>query len=105
MFVEHDGKRFGPYGPIDGPIPLHRYRSFKRTRTEERIDRIEALAGKLGLPRAALSGTVDLPSPAAPAQVPSVPFTDPDPFQELPLRACSPPSWRLPITWPAHWPN
>lgn len=83
LFVEHDGKRFGPYGPIDGPIPLHRYRSFKKTQTEERIDRIEALAAKLGLPRAALSGTVDLPLPVAPVQVPSVPFTDPDPFHEL----------------------
>ncbi len=27
------GKRFGPYSPIGGPIPLHRYRAFKKTST------------------------------------------------------------------------
>jgi hypothetical protein len=83
LFVEHDGKRLGPYGPIGGPIPLHRYRSFKKTKTEERADRIEALAATLGLPRAALSGTVE-PTPFGPsASTPSIPFKDPDPFQEF----------------------
>jgi hypothetical protein len=56
LFVEHDGKPFGPFGPIGGPIPLHRYRSFKKTKTEERIDRIEAIAAKLGLPRTVMDG-------------------------------------------------
>ena len=82
LFVEHADQRFGPFGPIDGPIPLHRYRSFRRSAADGRIDRIEALAGKLGLPRAALDGPapVALPAAAAPA---TVPFKDPDPFQEL----------------------
>ena len=82
LFVEHADQRFGPFGPIDGPIPLHRYRSFRTSAADGRLDRIEALAGKLGLPRAALDG----PGSAviAPAAVPvSVPFKDPDPFQEL----------------------
>ncbi|VTZ26373.1 transposase [Methylocella tundrae] len=83
LFVEHDGTRFGPYGPIGGPIPLHRYRSFKKTKTEERIGRIEALAATLGLPRAALSGTVELTPLGPAAAAPSVPFKDPDPFQEF----------------------
>jgi hypothetical protein len=30
LYVEHGDKRYGPYAPIDGPIPLHRYRSFKK---------------------------------------------------------------------------
>ena len=69
--------------PAGGPIPLHRYRSFKKTKTEERSDRIEALAATLGLPRAALSGTVG-PTPFGPsASTPSIPFKDPDPFQEF----------------------
>ncbi len=63
LFVEHEGKRFGPFGPIGGPIPLHRYRSFKKTRTEERFDRIEALAAKLGVPRAVMNGG-QTPAPA-----------------------------------------
>ena len=30
LFVEHADQRFGPFGPIDGPIPLHGYRSFRK---------------------------------------------------------------------------
>jgi hypothetical protein len=81
LYVEHREQRFGPFGPIGAPIPLHRYRSFKKSAADERIDRIEALAAKLGLPRAALEGTA--PLPPATAAPPSVPFADPDPFHEL----------------------
>ncbi len=82
LFVEHADLRFGQFGPIDGPIPLHRYRSFRKSAADGCFDRIEALAGKLGLPRAALDGPA--PMVIAPTAVPvSVPFNDPDPFQEL----------------------
>jgi len=49
------------------------------------MDRIEVLAGKLGLPRAALDGPDPVPFPAvAPTALPpSVPFADPDPYREL----------------------
>jgi hypothetical protein len=81
LFVENQDRRFGPFGPVDGPIPLHRYRSFRKSATDERSDRIEALADKLGLPRAAHEGPN---SPAVPVVVPpSIPFADPDPFREL----------------------
>jgi hypothetical protein len=84
LYVEHGEQRFGPFGPIDGPIPLHRYRKFRRTDADERVDRIEMLAGKLGLPRAALDGPAVVPfPPAAVAHPPSVPFADPDPYREL----------------------
>jgi hypothetical protein len=56
LFVEHGDRRFGPFGLIGGLIPLHRYRAPKKTKTEERLDRIEALAAKLGLPRAVVDG-------------------------------------------------
>ena len=65
-----------------GRSRCNRYRSFRKSAAEGRLDRIEALAGKLGLPRAALDGPG--PMVIAPATVPpTVPFNDPDPFQEL----------------------
>lgn len=81
LYVEHREQRFGPFGPIGAPIPLHWYRSFKKSAGDERIDRIETLAAKLGLPRAALEGRE--PLPLATAAPPSIPFADPDPFHEL----------------------
>ena len=52
LYVEHGDKRFGPYAPVGGPIPLYRYRAFKKSPTQQRADRIEALAEQLALPRA-----------------------------------------------------
>ena len=86
LYVEKDGTRYGPYLPVDGPIPSHRYRKFKKTKTQERADRIAALAQGLGLPRAALEGNRELqflaasPSRSDPVVIP---FQDPDPFQEF----------------------
>jgi hypothetical protein len=50
LYVEHGEHRYGPYQPLSGPIPLHRYRRFKKTVTEQRFERIEALALQLVLP-------------------------------------------------------
>lgn len=86
LYVEKDDQRYGPYHPVDGPIPLHRYRKFKKTRTEERSQRVEALASQLSLSRAALSGNTDLEFLAEHQQTPSplvTAFRDPDPFQEF----------------------
>ena len=38
LYVEYEGARSGPYFPVSGPIPLHRYRAFKRGKREERAD-------------------------------------------------------------------
>jgi hypothetical protein len=57
LYVEHSERRYGPYHPVGGPIPLFRYRTFKKTRGEEKADRIESLANQLGLPRAAQDRT------------------------------------------------
>jgi hypothetical protein len=65
MYVEFDGDKFGPYLPVSGPIPLHRYRSFKRGKADERADRIRALADQLGLPISALSGNEVQLTPSA----------------------------------------
>jgi hypothetical protein len=85
LFVEHGERRFGPYRPSGGPIPLHRYRKPKRTARDERADRVAALATKLTVPRAALTGRPELETmiERQPALVPSRPFVDPDPFREL----------------------
>ena len=36
LFVEWNDKRFGPYRPTGGPIPLHRYRKPKKSQTQVR---------------------------------------------------------------------
>lgn len=75
LFVEFDGERFGPYRPVSGPIPLHRYRAFKRSQADQRADRIRSLAAQLGLPIAALSGNdVRLAAPELPTTMPRQPF-------------------------------
>ena len=83
LYVEQGERRYGPYRPVGGPIPLHRYRRFKKTRIEQRADRVEALAQSLVLPRAALSDTTEYPDQSGPDDIPVTPFADPDPFQEL----------------------
>jgi len=75
MYVEFDGEKLGPYFPVSGPIPLHRYRAFKRGKAGERADRIRALADQLGLPISALTGEdVRLAPSAATVDVPKQPF-------------------------------
>ena len=83
LYIEHGEQRYGPYSPVGGPIPLHRYRSFKKTATQKRADRVELLAEQLALPDSAI-GTTPLPSnPSANLGLPSHPFVDPDPFAEF----------------------
>lgn len=83
LFVEHGERRYGPYAPVGGPIPLHRYRSFKKTRTQKRADRIEGLAEELSLPRAALSDNPTLAASLSTVELEKQPFSDPDPFHQL----------------------
>ncbi|MDB5773803.1 MAG: Integrase, catalytic region [Burkholderia sp.] len=75
MYVEFDGEKFGPYHPVAGPIPLHRYRAFKRGKADERADRIRVLADQLDLPISALAGNdVQLTPPATAIPLPRQPF-------------------------------
>ncbi|EBP3396799.1 transposase family protein, partial [Salmonella enterica subsp. enterica] len=57
MYVEFTGETWGPYYPVSGPVPLHRYRTFRRGKATERADRIHALARQLNIPISALSGS------------------------------------------------
>jgi hypothetical protein len=85
LWVELGEERYGPFLPAGGPIPLHRYRKHRKSRREVRTSQVAELAGKLLLPRAALSGEADVvmidtrPVVAVPVR----PFCDPDPFHEL----------------------
>ncbi len=86
LYVERDEQRYGPYYPVDGPIPLHRYRKFKKTRTQERADKIAALAKQLDLPLSALTLNADLRFMEEKEQLPTLPmkpFQDPDPYLEF----------------------
>jgi hypothetical protein len=86
LYVEFGEKRFGPYAPSGGPIPLHRYRTPKKSKADERADRVADLADRLGLPRATLTGNADLAAdfaPPRPLPASVQRFVDPDPFQEL----------------------
>ena len=83
LYVEHGEKRFGPYVPVGGPIPLHHYRTYKKTRTQARADRIETLAALLQAPRAALESYPGIAPRPERRDIPATRFTDPDPFHEL----------------------
>lgn len=50
LYIEQGERRYGPYTPVGGPVPLHRYRRFQKTRTEQRAERVEALAERLAAP-------------------------------------------------------
>ncbi len=83
LYVEHGDKRFGPYLPDGGPIPLDSYRPFKKSAIEKQTDRIEELAAKLSVPRAVVSGLPQVAELIAERKVVSIAFADPDPFQEF----------------------
>ena len=76
LYVEYQDERFGPFHPISGPIPLHRYRQFKKSKSDKRADRIEQLAAKIVLPIAALTGEpwVNLLAADSSSLVPVQPF-------------------------------
>jgi hypothetical protein len=87
LYVEHGEERYGPYHPVSGPIPLHRYRQFKKSKLQQRADHIEALAAQLQLSKSALEDRPDVLAPLQGASFTSQPFVDPDPFHEIAFRS------------------
>lgn len=83
LYVEHQETRYGPYSPVGSPIPLHRYRSFKKTQTQKRADTVEALAKQLELPETARGTVPGLGRRDNLISFPVQSFVDPDPFEEL----------------------
>lgn len=83
LFVEWSDKRYGPYRPEGGPIPLHRYRKRKPSPRERRADAVAKLADQISLPRAALGGAVEEVAAADVVPLPKVKFSDPDPWGQI----------------------
>ena len=83
LYVEWRDKRYGPYRPVGGPIPLHRYRRHAKSAREKRAETVAELARAITVPKSALSGS---PEPVAGAEIiplPKVAFADPDPWGEI----------------------
>jgi hypothetical protein len=86
LFVEAEGRRYGPFHPSGGPIPLHRYRKYKKSRAEKRADAIEALAREISLSKNALatdSRVAQALGRALPDDTNFIKFQNPDPFDEF----------------------
>ena len=84
LYVELGNQKFGPYRPMGGPIPLHRFRSHKKTAAEKRADSVESLAQKISV-SADYMNLDRRPSEALLCKIPEnivlKTFQDPDPFQ------------------------
>lgn len=88
LFAERGDEQFGPFLPVGGPIPIHRYRKHRKSRREYRADQVSVLADKLNIPRAAVSGETDIvvlnaANSASALTITTRPFVGPDPFHEL----------------------
>lgn len=83
LFVEWNDKRYGPYRPEGGPIPLHRYRKRKPSPRERRAEAVAKLAEQIDLPRTALGGLGLDSAPAEVVALPKVKFADPDPWGQI----------------------
>lgn len=83
LFVEWADKRYGPYRPCGGPIPLHRYRKRKASPREKRVEAVSRLAEQISLPHTAVAG-LDLEADQAQVlPLPKVKFSDPDPWGQI----------------------
>lgn len=79
LWVEHNEHQYGPYRPVNGPIPLNRYRKFPKTKKERRADDIHKLAAEIRVPLSVLTGKVGEESTAlAHPSTPSIQFADED---------------------------
>jgi len=78
IYVEHNNTRYGPYKPDGGPIPLHSFKKFAKTKREKLADRIENLAKALKIPKFAMNGVEEAIPTAliAHERIPSIPFPE-----------------------------
>ena len=84
LFVEFQDRKYGPYLPDGGPIPLHRYRRPRKSALHRRADRIGELARAISVPRTALAGDGGgLAHAADIVELRSQDFVDPDPYGQF----------------------
>ena len=82
LYVEHNDRRYGPYSPSGGPIPLHRYRKRRKSEKQRRVDSVVDLAACISLPKSALAGEDEARQTAEIIPLLATPFRDRDPWQE-----------------------
>ena len=87
LFVEHADRRYGPYIPSSGPIPLHHFRPHRKTASEKRYDRISDLAVQIQVPRSAITGKALPQQSAEIIPLPRQAFVDPDPYNQFTYRS------------------
>ena len=83
VFAEYEGKKYGPFCLAEPPIPFGKFHPFKKTKEEERADKIAITAKKIVLPKSALSGQPEDELIKAMIEIPSIPFVDLDPYEEI----------------------
>lgn len=83
LFVEFGDQRYGPYRPAGGPIPLHRYRSRRKSAREQRADRVATLAEQIAVPRTAVTGSDETRPRADVIPFVRTVFPDPDPWRQI----------------------
>ncbi|KZB70996.1 integrase [Thalassospira sp. MCCC 1A01148] len=83
LFVEFGNKRYGPYRPVGGPIPLHRYRKQAKSPREKRADKVADLAARISVPRSAFAGSEQVFSSAEIIPLVEATFEDPDPWHQF----------------------
>lgn len=78
LYVEHDDKRYGPYKPSGGPVPLHSYRRHKKTKREKDAEKINEIAQNISVSKTILSGKAEDNNLASLVKttVPSQPFVN-----------------------------
>ena len=80
IFIELDKKQYGPFYPSTGPIPLHRYRSLKKTKYEETAERLTELSKELDIPRESFAPNIKIDIPKHKSII--NPYIGEDPFQQ-----------------------
>ncbi len=83
IFAEYEGKKYGPFCLAEPALPFGKFQAFKKTKEEERADHIAATAKKIVLPKSALSGRKEDEFIKPMLEIPSVPFVDLDPYEEI----------------------
>lgn len=56
LHVEFKDKKYGPFYPSNGPIPLHKFKKFAKSAQEKQADEIHQLAKDLSVPLSVMTG-------------------------------------------------
>jgi hypothetical protein len=78
LWVEANEQRYGPYKPVGGVVPLHRYRKHKKTKAQKTFENVKELSKKISISKGVITGEISIEPEKAPTGVIAcVPFLDP----------------------------